>query len=64
MPVAKLNDAFVRNVKLPKADGKRQITYLHNLERGLAEVRRDPTSCVSIKNADDRELCRQRAGTR
>ena len=63
MPV-KLTMPSCATSNCPKPHGKRQITYLHNLERGLAEVRRDPTSCVSIKNADDRELCRQRAGTR
>jgi hypothetical protein len=28
----------------------------------LAEERRDPDGCTSIRNHDDRVLCRQRAG--
>jgi hypothetical protein len=30
----------------------------------LAEGRRDPGGCTSIRNHDDRVLCRQRAGAR
>jgi hypothetical protein len=30
----------------------------------LAEERRDPSGCTSIVNADDRVICRQRAGQR
>jgi hypothetical protein len=30
----------------------------------LAEERRDPDGCTSIRNHDDRVLCRQRAGAR
>ena len=38
MPARAITDAFVRNAKLPSAEGQRQITYLHNLERGLSLV--------------------------
>jgi len=38
MPATPISDAFVRNVKPPSAEGQRQITYLHNLERGLSLV--------------------------
>ena len=30
----------------------------------LAEERRDPDGCTSIRNPDERVLCRQRAGER
>src|SRR5215217_1309783 len=38
MPAIRITDAFVRNVKPPSSEGQRQVTYLHNLERGLSLV--------------------------
>jgi hypothetical protein len=38
MPARLITDAFVRNVKPPTAEGARQVTYLHNIERGLSLV--------------------------
>jgi integrase len=37
MPSKKITDAFVRTVRFPKKDDKRkQVSYIHTLERGLA----------------------------
>jgi integrase len=38
MPAQSITDKFVRNVKLPKKDGDKQVRYIDTLERGLALV--------------------------
>ena len=38
MPAKNLTDTVVRNLKLPDKDGKRQVSYIDTLERGLALV--------------------------
>jgi integrase len=38
MPAKNLTDTVVRNLKLPDKNGKRQVSYIDTLERGLALV--------------------------
>jgi hypothetical protein len=38
--------------------------YIDRRAECLAIERRDPSGCTSIRNPDDREVCRQRAGQR
>ena len=67
MPAMPVTDAFVRNVKPPSAEGQRQITYLHNLERGLkpekSDAGGDESHSISHRSRHSGSRPRSRAGS-